>query len=360
MQTDAYLPLIKGKKVAVTGNNTTVIGKTHLVDSLLKLDVNIVKVFCPEHGFRGQAEAGEQVDNAIDATSGLPIVSLYGSHKKPLPADLKGIDIMLFDIQDVGVRFFTYISTLHYMMEACAEQGIPVLILDRPNPNGHYIDGPILLPEHKSFVGMHPVPIVHGMTIGEYAQMINGEGWLKNSIKCKLTVISCKNYTHQSRYTLPVNPSPNLQTMKAIYLYSSICLFEGTPFSLGRGTDFPFMVFGHPKMQQCNFHFTPRSISGVSSNPPLLGLDCCGVDLRMLNDDDLANRTQIDLSWLLFAYRNFPEKDKFFIPFFDTLAGTTTLRKQIASGASEQEIRKSWEKGLSEYRQMSKKYLIYE
>ncbi|MFI5221966.1 MAG: exo-beta-N-acetylmuramidase NamZ domain-containing protein, partial [Bacteroidia bacterium] len=270
-QTQAYLPLIKGKNISLVVNQTSMIGEKHLVDSLLSLNIRIKKIFAPEHGFRGDHGAGEKIKSTIDTKTGLPIISLYGEHKKPTLADLNETDIVIFDIQDVGARFYTYISTLHYVMEACAELNKELIILDRPNPNGHYVDGPVLDMKFKSFVGMHPVPVVHGMTIGEYAKMINGEKWLLNGVQCKLKIIELKNYTHDSMYRLPVRPSPNLPTMGSIYLYPSLCFFEGTNYSVGRGTDKPFECLGKPGMTQGNYRFIPRSVAGVADHPPFEG-----------------------------------------------------------------------------------------
>jgi uncharacterized protein YbbC (DUF1343 family) len=267
-RTEIYLPLLVGKRVAICGNQSSLIGKTHLVDSLLSRKVNVVKIFSPEHGFRGNAEAGAHISSSTDNQTGLPIISLYGKNKKPTAEQMKGIDLIIFDIQDVGCRFYTYISTLHYVMEAAAENNVEVLILDRPNPNGYFVDGPVLEEKYKSFVGMHPIPVVHGMTIGEYGMMIAGEKWLKDSVVCKLQVISMENYDHTMRYSLPIAPSPNLQTDEAIALYPSLCLFEGTDISIGRGTEIPFMCFGHPKLEIGEFYFTPQPIAGVSENPP--------------------------------------------------------------------------------------------
>lgn len=349
--TKNYLPLIKGKKIAVIGNQTSIISSIHLVDSLLSLDINIVKVFSPEHGFRGNADAGEKVENIIDPKTGLPIISLYGKNKKPSPEQLNGIDILLFDIQDVGVRFYTYISTLHYIMEAAAENNIKVIVLDRPNPNGHYVDGPILDTAFRSFVGMHPIPIVYGMTIGEYAKMITGENWI--SKKCDLTIIKMENYTHEMSYSLPIKPSPNLPNIKSINLYPSLCLFEGTTVSIGRGTDYPFQQFGAPYLES-NYSFTPQSGAG-SKYPKHENTECYGIDLRF-QEDYLSN---INLNWLIESYNKCPEKDGFFNKFFDKLAGTDKLRLQIINGKNSQEIKESWKVGLDEFRKIRKKYLIY-
>jgi uncharacterized protein YbbC (DUF1343 family) len=359
-RTHEYLPLLKNKKVALLVNQTATIGNTHLVDSLLKLDVHIQKIFSPEHGFRGNADAGEKVGNTKDASTGLSIVSLYGKHRKADAADLKDVDVLIFDIQDVGTRFYTYISSLQELMESAAENNKPLIILDRPNPNGHYVDGPVLLDTAlRSFVGMQAIPIVHGMTVGEYAQMLNGEKWLKNGVQCKLTVITCERYDHHTFYQLPVKPSPNLPNMAAIYLYPSTCLFEGTALSLGRGTDLPFQVFGHPSYPKNLYSFTPRSTPGAKE-PPLKNVTCYGYNLTGTPD---AVRKEMDgkvqLKWLLQAYQLFPEKEKFFIPFFNKLAGNTTLQRQIKQGLSETEIRKSWEPALKKFKTTRKKYLLY-
>lgn len=362
-RTETYLPLLKGKKVAVLGNQTSVIFKnetqtnyTHLVDSLLNLGVNITKVFSPEHGFRGKAAAGEIVKDGIDLKTGLPIVSLYGDNKKPTAEQLNNIDLLIFDIQDVGARFYTYISTLHYVMEACAEQNIPIIVFDRPNPNGHYIDGPILEPAHQSFVGMHPIPIVHGMTIGEYAKMINGEQWLKNNVQADLTVIKLKNYRKEKRYSLPIKPSPNLPNDQAINLYPSLCFFEGTSVSSGRGTDFQFQIFGSPFLNPeiYDYSFVPEPNAG-SKHPKHEGKTCYGKDLT-----DFPRLSKINLQWLITAYKNTEKPSEFFTPFFTKLAGTETLQRQIEQGFSAEKIRKSWEAGLEEYDEMREKYLLYE
>ncbi len=358
-QTENYISLISNKNVAVMANHTTIINGSHLVDSLLNLDVNIVKIFSPEHGFRGDAEAGEIIKSYIDKKTGLPVISLYGNSKKPNLNDFKDIDILIFDLQDVGARFYTYISNMHYVMEACAEMNVEMLILDRPNPNGFYVDGPVLDTSYKSFVGMHPVPIVHGMTIGEFAQMINGENWLKDSLECTLTVIPCANYTHDSLYTLPLNPSPNLQNMLSIYLYPSLGFFEGTYLSEGRGTEFPFQVFGGPDLQNADFTFTPKSIDGVSKYPKHKDQICFGVDLRGVNADELINKREINLEWILFAYSNIKDKEHFFNSFFYNICGTDQLKKQIIEGKSAEEIRKSWQPELENFKEIRKEYLIY-
>ena len=359
-RTADYLPKLKNNKVALVVNQTSLINNTHLVDSLLKLGISIKTVFSPEHGFRGNADAGEVVKDAKDKTTGLPIISLYGKKKKPLSEDLAGIDIIIFDIQDVGVRFYTYISTLHYVMEACAENKIPLIVLDRPNPNGHYIDGEILQPNYRSFVGMHPVPTVYGMTIGEYAQMINGEGWLANQVKCDLTVISCKEYTHQTYYELPVKPSPNLPDMKSILLYPSLCFFEGTTLSIGRGTNKPFQVIGHPKLKS-NFQFTPMPNEGAK-DPLHKGLECQGEDLSLLDTKTLKNEGKIDLSYIIKYHQKMKAiNEKYFLDnnFIDKLSGSDALRHLIENGKSEADIRASWKDGIESFKKIREKYLIY-
>lgn len=359
-QTDAYLPLLKGKTIGVVANQTSVIFKdhytyTHLVDSLITLNVKLKKVFAPEHGFRGTADAGEHVKDGLDTQTGLPIISLYGKNRKPSAAQLRGIDLMVFDIQDVGVRFYTYISTLHYVMEACAENNIPLLILDRPNPNGHFIDGPILETKHQSFVGMHPIPVAHGMTIGEYAQMINGEQWLNNGITCKLDVISLKHYQHSKPYKLPIKPSPNLPNSEAINLYPSLCFFEGTNVNAGRGTNQQFQVFGSPYLNSSfyTYRYTPQPNEG-SKHPKHEGKLCYGKQLE--NHPQLKG---LELQWLIDAYENTADKDAFFNLFFTKLAGTTLLQSQIESGLTTTEIKASWQNGLTKFKTLREQYLIY-
>ncbi len=357
-QTSTYLSYLKDKNVAVVTNQTGVIGKTHLVDSLLSLKVKVKKIFSPEHGFRGDADAGEHLKSAKDKKTGLPIVSLYGSHNKPLPADLADVDVVLFDIQDVGIRFYTYISTLHYVMEACAENDKKLVVLDRPNPNGFYIDGPVLEEKYRSFVGLHPVPIVYGMTIGEYALMINGESWLKNRLKCNLKIIQLKNYSHASKYDLPIKPSPNLPNITAIYLYPSLALFEGTAVSIGRGTDFPFQVMGNPTWKGKSFSFTPQSTAGAK-DPMYKGQECFGLDLRSFNKDEFYNSPKLDLSKVIKAFEYTQEKEKFFNNYFNSLAGNATLKQQISSGVTEEEIRKSWQPELQKFKSIRMGYLLY-
>ncbi len=355
---EMYLSLLEGKKVALVANHTSKINDTHLLDSLLSLKINVVKIFTPEHGFRGVADAGEQLNNYVDSSTGLPVISLYGKIKKPKPEHLEGVNTVIFDIQDVGTRFYTYISTMQYVMEACAENDVEFVVFDRPNPNGFYVDGPILDPEHKSFVGMNPIPVVHGLTVAEYARMINGERWLKNGIQCKLKYIPCENYDHNKAYELPIKPSPNLPDMLSIYLYPSLCLFEGTIMSVGRGTDFPFQVFGHPAYVNETFSFTPGSNEGAS-NPKYSGIECKGVDLRDIEYRFFWQERRIILNWLIDAYNNMKEKGDFFNSYFSKLSGTQELQKQIESGLSPEDIYKSWELGLIQYKQIRKKYLLY-
>jgi uncharacterized protein YbbC (DUF1343 family) len=353
-QLDKYLGLLKEKRVAMVCNQTSRIGNTLLVDSLLKLHINIIKIFSPEHGFRGDEDAGKFIASDIDEKTKLPIISLYGKNKKPSPASLQNIDVVLFDIQDVGVRFYTYISTLHYVMEACAENNIPLIVLDRPNPLGFYVDGPLLDTAYRSFVGMHPVPLVYGMTMGEYAQMLNGEHWLKKGEQCKLSVILCQNYTHHSRYILPVNPSPNLKNMTSIYLYPSLGLFEGTAISVGRGTDFPFQVMGHPSLKgNFSFSFIPQSKSGAA-NPPQKGKKCYGIDLRQQFDSTFT------LSYIIKIYKAFPKKKEFFNSFFVRLSGDKRIQTDIAAGKPEAEIRNLWKPDVETFKKIRKKYLLYE
>ena len=359
-RTDQYLDLLKGKSVAVVTNQTGMINKTHVVDSLLAMGVAVKKIMSPEHGFRGDGDAGEHIKNNTDKKTGLPVISLYGNHKKPTADDLKGIDVVIYDVQDVGVRFYTYISTLHYVMEACAEQGKQVIVFDRPNPNGYFIDGPILEKEFESFVGMHPVPIVYAMTPAEYARMINGEGWLKDGIKCDLKYISMEGYKHGDFYELPVKPSPNLPNMASVYLYPSLCLFEGTIVSVARGTDFPFQAIGHPKLQNAHFTFTPRSIPGASKNPKYEGELCKGYDLRDFGKVFIKNSKSLYLYWLKGTYENTEDKANFFNDYFNKLAGTAKLQEQIIEGKSEEAIKATWKPGLDQFKKIRKKYLLYQ
>jgi len=366
-QTEKYLPLLKGKRIAIVANQTSIIGRTSLVDSLKSLGVNIVKIFGPEHGFRGTASAGAVVADSIDTKTGIPEISLYGKKSKPSKEDLVDVDLMIFDIQDVGARFYTYINLLARVMEACADNNKELLILDRPNPNGYCIDGPVLDMKLKSGIGMFPIPIAHGMTIGELALMYNGEGWLANKVRCNITVIQVTDYTHQTEYVLPVSPSPNLNTQQSILLYPSICLFEGTIISQGRGTYFPFTVLGNPDLKgKYKFSFTPVSIKGMSETPLHQNKVCYGLDLRKYNTDELRKTGRINLKWLMEIYLAYPFKEKFFdykqsnqIGNFDKLAGVTLLKEQIITGKSEKEIRDSWEPGLSDFKKLRTKYLLY-
>lgn len=359
-QTGLYFPMLEGRRVAFAGNHTSLIGDVHMVDTLLASGIHLVRVFSPEHGFRGTAAAGELVDSSKDPSTGLPIVSLYGRNRRPTPEQLEDVDVVLFDIQDVGARFYTYISTMTYVMQAAARQQIPVIILDRPNPLIHVVDGPVLESAHASFVGLHPVPVVHGMTIGEYALMVNGEKWLGPSLSCDLTVIPVANYTRNTRYALPVPPSPNLPNMTSVYLYPSLCFFEGTAISLGRGTDKPFQVFGHPEFDSRHFTYTfrPQSLP-AAPNPPQLGEACHGRDLSGLPMEYLEDKSQINLQYLLEAYRYFPDKPSFFNNYFENLSGNTLLRHQILAGLTEEQIRESWQDDLRRFRQLREKYLLY-
>ena len=353
---EKYLPLLKNKKVGIVTNQTGILSdKIHVVDFLVEKKINIQTIFAPEHGFRGTADAGEHVVDGKDAKTGLPIISLYGDNKKPKKDQLATLDVMVFDLQDVGARFYTYISSLHYVMEACAENGIPLIILDRPNPNGAIIDGPLLEKDFSSFVGMHPIPLLHGMTIGEYGQMINGQKWLKNAAQCKLTVIPCLNYKHTMSYSLPIKPSPNLPNDQAINLYASLCLFEGTNVSVGRGTEKQFQIYGSPFLtkQYFDYTFTPKPNFGAK-DPMHNGKECFGEDLS-------SNKklTQLELKWLIKAYQNTTDKTKFFNAFFTKLAGTKKLQQQIENGVPENKIRESWQKDLASFKKMRAKYLIY-
>ncbi|TAE32652.1 MAG: DUF1343 domain-containing protein [Cytophagales bacterium] len=366
-QINRYVPYLKGKRVGMVVNPTSIIGNKSSVDSLKSLGINIVRVFGPEHGFRGNASNGEKVNDEVDAKTGIPIVSLYGKNRKPSPAQLADLDVVVFDIQDVGCRFYTYINTLDHVMEACAENKKELMILDRPNPNGYVVDGPMLEDHLHSGIGMHRIPITHGMTLGEFAQMINGEGWLPNKMKCKLRIVKVGNYNHDMPYTLPVWPSPNLNSQEAILLYPSICPFEGTVVSQGRGTRMPFAVLGAPALKgQYSFSFKPVDIPGMKVNPLHEDQDCYGLDLRQYDAAKLRKSKQLNLGWLLEMYKAYPDKARFFdssqhkeIGNFDKLAGTENLRKQMIAGISEAEIRKSWEPGLSNYKKMRKKYLLY-
>jgi len=357
-QYDQYRHLIEDKSVAVVANQTSMIGQTHLVDNLAGTGIDIKVIFAPEHGYRELASDGQIIKDGKDPVTGIKLISLYGSKRKPTPEDLNGIEVVLFDIQDVGARFYTYISTLHYVMEACAENNIKFIVLDRPNPNGFYFDGNIGDTTRRSFVGMHPIPIVHGMTVGEYAMMINGEGWLKGKIKCDLTVIKCKNYKHKTLYELPVRPSPNLPNQTSIYLYPSLCFFEGTRVSVGRGTPFPFQVYGSPNLPDNGFSFTPESVSG-SVNPPQKGIKCYGVDLRNAIKDKMVPSPILNFDWVIDAYKNYPEKDKFFTSYFDVLASGPGLREMIQKGMTTEQIRETWKEGLNKFGKIRAKYLLY-
>lgn len=354
----AYLPLLYGKKVAVVANQTSRAYDQHLVDYLLDREVAVTKVFAPEHGFRGQASAGAKVADGRDAATGLPIISLYGDNRKPTPGQLAGVEVILFDIQDVGVRFYTYISTLSLVMEAAAEADIEVVVLDRPNPNGYYVDGPVLEAEFSSFVGMHPVPVVHGLTVGEYARMVNGEGWLSGGRRCDLHVVRCKGYSHDMHYELPVAPSPNLPNAAAVTLYPSLAFFEGTPVSIGRGTERPFQVVGAPWFADSNTVFTPEDRPGAE-DPKFEGRQCLGYDLREFAQFYLRGMGKLYLYWLEGAYAQAPDQGAFFRPYFDLLAGTDRLRKQIAAGTPVAEIRAGWQEDLEAYRQRRERYLLY-
>ncbi len=382
---NVYLPLIKGRKVGIFANQTSMVGHTHLVDTLRKLGVDIKVIFGPEHGFRGTADAGEKVGNYVDEKTGIPVVSLYGSKRRPSAEDLKNVDLLIFDIQDVGVRFYTFISSLEEFMEAAFESGKPLMILDRPNPNGHYVDGPVLDLTYRSFVGRQPIPIVYGMTIAEYAFMIAGEGWLSEKANAKYAyyktaensvdtpfhfqVIKCKGYDHKSKYVLPVKPSPNLPNIQSIYLYPSTCFFEGTVLSEGRGTHKQFQVFGHPSLPKSLYSFTPNPNEGAKSSK-LYGQLCYGWDLSGTPEEVWAKvQSNVQLKWLIEAYKLFPEKDKFFIvpksgkmeeSFFNKLAGNNELWQQIKTGKSEEAIKASWEPKLSEFKKIRKKYLLYD
>jgi uncharacterized protein YbbC (DUF1343 family) len=367
-QTEKYLHLLRGKRVAILANPTAVIGKTHLVDSLQKLGIQIVKVFGPEHGFRGNASAGAKVADEKDPVTGIPVISLYGGKSKPSKEDLADVDIMVYDLQDVGCRFYTNINALARLMEACHDNNKELLILDRPNPNGYLIDGPVLDMKLKSGIGMFPIPIAHGLTVGEFAQMVNGEGWLTSGVKCNIHIIPVTNYTHDMPYTLPVKPSPNLNTEQSILLYPSTCLFEGTYLNHGRGTYFPFTVLGSPELKgKYSFSFTPTGIKGMAETPLFMDQVCYGLDLRNYDTNILRRKKQINISWMIELYKASPSKEKFFdnklskeMGSIDKLSGTTQFREQIVNGVPEEEIRKSWEPGLKAYKEMRKKYLLYQ
>ncbi|MFP4471812.1 MAG: exo-beta-N-acetylmuramidase NamZ domain-containing protein, partial [Bacteroidales bacterium] len=354
-----YFPLIANKQLAVVANPSSLIEQRHLVDILLSAGMDVVRVFSPEHGFRGKADAGELVGDGIDLVTGLPIISLYGKNRKPQSTDLENVDLVVFDIQDVGARFYTYISTMSLVMEACAENDIPVIVFDRPNPNGFYVDGPVLKMGHSSFVGMHPVPVVHGMTVGEYAQMVNGEYWLPDSLQCDLTVIPVKNYAHAYYYEIPVPPSPNLPNKYAVYLYPSLCLFEGTNVSVGRGTDYPFQIVGHPDYALGSYIFVPRSIPGAATHPKHEGVYCNGHSLIGYAQEMFNQPPRLNLTWLIVFHDYLKDKTDFFNSYFVKLAGTTELRKQIEKGWTEEQIRGSWQPDLEKFKKIRKKYLLY-
>ena len=366
-QTDKYLPLLKGKRVAIMANPTSIIGKTHLVDSLKSVGVNIVKVFGPEHGFRGNSSAGVAIQDEIDAKSGIPIISLYGRKNKPSKEDMADVDVLIYDLQDVGVRFYTNINALSRLMESCHESGKPMIILDRPNPNAYLIDGPILDMKFRSGIGMFPLPMSHGLTVGEFAQMANGEGWLTNGVKCDLTIIPVANYDHSMPYTLPVPPSPNLNTQQAIMLYPSTCMFEGTYLNHGRGTYFPFTLLGSPELKGIyEFSYTPTGIKGMAETPLFMNQECYGLDLRQYDVEKLRASGKINIQWIIELYNKHPYKEKFFdsrlsreMNNIEIQIGNDLFRKQIIAGTSEEEIRKTWEPGLSRYKEMRKKYLLY-
>ena len=358
-QTNDYLPILKNKRIAVFSNHTGMVGNKHLLDVLLENKINVVAIFSPEHGFRGNADAGEHVSSSVDQKTGVPILSLYdGQLGKPSEDSMRKFDLLIVDIQDVGLRFYTYYASMVRLMDACAEYNRKMLILDRPNPNGHYVDGPILDMKYKSGVGWLPIPVVHGMTLGELALMVNGERWLPASRICDITVIECKNYTHQTMYQLPIPPSPNLPNMKAVYLYPSICYFEATPVSLGRGTQLPFQVYGHPNMTGYNYSFTPQSTSGAK-NPPQLGRLCHGVNLSELSEEEIRKKG-VDLSYLIDAYRNLNMDDYFFRPFFERLIGTDYVRKMIEQGKDADEIKAMWKEDVEKFKVQRRPYLLYE
>lgn len=367
-QTEKYLHYLEGKRVAIMANPTTIIGKKHLVDSLKSLGIHVVKVFGPEHGFRGNASAGEEVKDEKDPATGIPVISLYGTKNKPDKKDMADVDILVYDLQDVGVRFYTNINALVRLMEACVENNKEMLILDRPNPNAYLIDGPILDMKHKSGIGMFPLPMSHGLTVAEFAQMANGEGWLANKAKCKLKIVPVANYSHDMPYTLPVKPSPNLNTQQAVLLYPSTCMFEGVYINHGRGTMYPFTVLGSPELKgKYTFSYTPRSIKGMAETPLFMNEVCYGLDLRNYDVELLRKAGKINLQWIIELYKAHPHKEKFFdsrlsnqMGEIENLIGNSLFRQQIISGVPEEEIRKSWEPGLSRYKAMRKKYLLYQ
>ena len=357
-QIEKYLPFLLNKKIAVVANQSALVENTHLVDTLLSLGINVTKIFCPEHGFRGIADTGKKINDSIDPKTNIPIISLYGSHKKPSSFDLNNVDIALFDLQDVGTRFYTYISTLTYVMEACAENNIPIIVLDRPNPNGYFIDGPVLEKEHQSFIGLHPVPVVYGMTIGEYALMVAGEKWINKASDINLKVIPLLGYNHNMIVKLKIKPSPNLPNWQSIYLYPSLCFFEGTIMSVGRGTEYPFQIYGHPEFVIGSFIFKPESSEGAT-NPLYEDKSCYGANLRSSANNYNDNPQQINLSWLIGTYEVMMHQDQFFNSYFEKLAGTDELKKQIVAGLTEDEIRKSWQPKINNFKKVRAKYLLY-
>ncbi len=356
---DSYLPLLENKTVAVVANQSSLVNNMHLVDTLLKLHINVQYIFCPEHGFRGTADAGQEVSDGRDPITGLPIISLYGSHRKPTAEDMAGIDVVLFDLQDVGTRFYTYISTMTYVMEACAENGKSVIILDRPNPNGYFVDGPVMEEKHSSFVGLHPVPVVYGMTIGEYASMVVGEQWINNSDNLTMEVIPLKGYNRNMIVKLPIAPSPNLPDWQAVYLYPSLCFFEGTIMSVGRGTDVPFQVYGHPDFFIGSFLFTPQSRKGALK-PKYMGQHCYGINLQGYADNFKRNKPEINLRWLIGSYEILGGQKDFFNSYMVKLAGTDSLQQQIEKGMNEKEIRHSWQPAIDKFMKIRQKYLMYD
>ena len=359
-RSEIYLPLLENKNVGLVINQTSVVDSVHLIDYLFEKGVNIKAIYAPEHGYKGNVERGEHFDGTTDPGTGIPVFSIYGTNRKPSPEMLEGIDVMIFDIQDVGVRFFTFISTLNMVMEACAENGIKVIVLDRPNPLGYYVDGPVLDPQFQSFVGLNPIPVIHGMTVGEYAKMVNGEGWLKDSIQCDMEVVKMENYTHATKYQLPVLPSPNLADMKSIYLYPSICLFEGANVNEGRGTYKPFQQFGAPYYTPKDFSYVPKSIPVLALHPKFEGETCYGYDLSGMTISELQDIKQLEIKYLIDFYNKGNDKENFFTSFFDKLAGTDQLRLQIIEGKTEEQIRASWQEDLEKYKLMRKNYLLYD
>jgi uncharacterized protein YbbC (DUF1343 family) len=360
MQITVWTAMLQGKKVALVGNQTSLVGQVHLLDTMLSLGISVTRVFALEHGFRGTADAGAVIKDGKDSKTGIAVVSLYGSSKKPTAEQLKGVDVVVFDLQDVGARFYTYISSMHYIMEACAENKVPFVVFDRPNPNGHYVDGPVLDMRYKSFIGMHPVPVVHGLTIGEYAQMINGEGWLAGGVKAPLQVVPCTGYTHKSFFRVPVKPSPNLPNMASIYLYPTLCLFEGTAMSVGRGTDLPFQFIGAPGFTAGNAERTPQSTTGATK-PKYMGQSCKGYNLQAFGEETMPHLGQLYIYWLVGAYRDYPRKDEFFKSegSFNHLAGNSTLKELIIAGKTAEEIAQTWKDEVDAFKLIRKKYLLY-